>query len=468
MAASIARQACSATPALISRLFRLDRGADHRARVEQYEQPARARPTTAGHRGRRVRAAPNAPVIRCRSSTTARVRESTGCAARGHGHPRPKPRLRRRHAQHSQQRGRLPSARPGPRPRVAPATEFAAVREVVERAADRDAHERSRRFRSAPLTLSFAAARQGVEARTEDLAQVRPELGHATNGISIVGRRETTRGLFLDRRAFLTSYDPTQDDADGTDPGGGSLGAVFPVCAGINLEYYFSHVDNNRWGSGTKLPHNIASLLGVMNGAASDLRTGLPWQMVEIHEPVRLLFLIETSTGAMTRIMDSRCPAVSADARRRNEMGAGWRRASTPRPTDASSILRRTGAFRPGTSRRRRSHLPSVAASPAGRGIAGGATTWSSPRSRPDPAPPDPARPLAMPTPPPLLNALGLVVVISPFLLAIMPWSRPSSSLLGSERSSEVERRPRAGLLSRMRLRPCSRPASRRRRRPAA
>lgn len=65
------------------------------------------------------------------------------------------------------------------------------------------------------------------------------------------------------------------------------------MCAGISLEYYFSYVDNTGWGCGTKLPHNVASLLGVMDGAASDLRTGLPWQMVEIHEPVRLLFVIE-------------------------------------------------------------------------------------------------------------------------------------------------------------------------------
>jgi hypothetical protein len=41
-----------------------------------------------------------------------------------------------------------------------------------------------------------------------------------------------------------------------------------------------------------------------MDGAQSDLRTGLPWQMVEIHEPVRSLFIIETSPDAMTRIMD--------------------------------------------------------------------------------------------------------------------------------------------------------------------
>src|SRR5262249_10371137 len=66
--------------------------------------------------------------------------------------------------------------------------EFGAVRALIEQAGDRDAHERCRRFESAPLTLSFTQARQHVEGRAEDLAQVRPEWGHATNAICIVGR----------------------------------------------------------------------------------------------------------------------------------------------------------------------------------------------------------------------------------------------------------------------------------------
>ena len=95
-----------------------------------------------------------------------------------------------------------------------------------------NAHERSRQVRVAPRCPSRSpAARQHVEARAEDLAQVRPEWGHATNAFCIVGRRERTRGLFLDRRAFLTSYDPTQDDAEGTILTR-ILQAVFPVCAG--------------------------------------------------------------------------------------------------------------------------------------------------------------------------------------------------------------------------------------------
>src|SRR5262249_45445030 len=147
-----------------------------------------------------------------------------------------------------------------------------------------NAHERCRRFMSAPLTLTFEAARRHVEARAADLAQTRPELGHATNALSIVARRKWTRGLFLDRRAFLTSYDPTKAMAEAVLER--TLQAFFPVCGGINLEYYFPHVDSYGYGCATKLPHNVTALLGVMDGAASDLRTGLPWQMVEIHEPV--------------------------------------------------------------------------------------------------------------------------------------------------------------------------------------
>lgn len=181
--------------------------------------------------------------------------------------------------------------------------EFEEASHIISDTCDRNAHERCRRFISAPLTMSFSAARRHVEGRAEDLAQTRPECGHASNAICIVGRRSRTQGLYLDRRAFLTSYDPTQDDADNSILAR-ILGAAVPVCAGINLEYYFSYVDSYGWGCGTKLPHNVSALLGVMDGAASDLRTGLPWQMVEIHEPVRLLFVIETTPEIMLRIME--------------------------------------------------------------------------------------------------------------------------------------------------------------------
>ena len=217
--------------------------------------------------------------------------------------------------------------------------EFESVRKLVEQTCDRNAHERCRRFMSAPLTLSFTAAHEHVEERSEDLAQTRPELGHATNAITIVGRREWSRGLFLDRRAFLTSYDPTQDDADSSILTR-ILGAVFPVCSGINLEYYFSHVDNVGYGAGTKLPHNLAALLGVMDGATSDLRTGLPWQMVEIHEPVRSLFLIETTPESMLQIID-RNAGIGQLCRN------GWVLLAVLHPETRAISVYQDGAFRP-------------------------------------------------------------------------------------------------------------------------
>lgn len=181
--------------------------------------------------------------------------------------------------------------------------DFEEATRIISDTCDRNAHERCRRFISAPLTMSFPNARRHVEGRAEDLAQTRPECGHASNAICIIGRRSRTQGLYLDRRAFLTSYDPTQDDAESSILAR-IMGAAVPVCAGINLEYYFSYVDSYGWGSGTKLPHNVSALLGVMDGAASDLRTGLPWQMVEIHEPVRLLFVVEATPQTMLQLMD--------------------------------------------------------------------------------------------------------------------------------------------------------------------
>jgi uncharacterized protein YbcC (UPF0753/DUF2309 family) len=180
--------------------------------------------------------------------------------------------------------------------------EFTRARGDLRTACDRNAHERSRRFESCPLTATPEEAHRHVEGRSEDLAQARPELGHATNAVCVVGRRDRTRGLFFDRRAFLTSYDPTQDTPDAAVLAR-TLAAVFPVCGGINLEYLFSHTDPAGYGCGTKLPHNITALLGVVDGAAGDLRTGLPWQMTEIHEPVRLLIVVEATADTMLRLM---------------------------------------------------------------------------------------------------------------------------------------------------------------------
>ena len=169
------------------------------------------------------------------------------------------------------------------------------------------AAERCRRFASAPPRLTPWLGLRHVQGRAQDISQARPELGHATNAAAFIGRRAMSRGLFLDRRVFLISYDPTQDDAGRVAES--ILLAAGPVGAGISLEYYFSTVNNAYFGCGSKVTHNLTGQFGVMDGVDSDLRTGLPWQMVEIHEPMRLLVVVEQSTAVLSAIL-GRQPAL--------------------------------------------------------------------------------------------------------------------------------------------------------------
>lgn len=179
--------------------------------------------------------------------------------------------------------------------------EFERVVRDLDVARALNAKERCRLLPRAPKRATPARSLRHVERRAVDFAQVNPEWGHATNASVLVGRRVLTKGLFLDRRAFLQSYDPTQD------PDGAILEriltAVVPVAAGIGLEYYFSSVDNRRYGCGTKVPHNVTGLVGVMDGAQSDLRTGLPRQMVWLHEPMRLIFVVEANPRIINAIV---------------------------------------------------------------------------------------------------------------------------------------------------------------------
>ena len=168
---------------------------------------------------------------------------------------------------------------------------------TFKKALDSNAKERSRRFASIDTTLSAEKIHDLVRIRSVSLFEPRPELNHATNALCIIGRRSLTKGLFLDRRSFMNSFDYH------VDPEGkyllNILKAAAPVCGGINLEYFFSRVDNQKLGAGTKLPHNVMGLIGVANGIDGDLRPGLPSQMIEVHDPVRLLMIVEHYSGVI-------------------------------------------------------------------------------------------------------------------------------------------------------------------------
>ncbi|HPH17822.1 MAG TPA: Na-translocating system protein MpsB, partial [Haliscomenobacter sp.] len=162
---------------------------------------------------------------------------------------------------------------------------------VFEKALDYNAKERSRRFYTVDTHKAPIKVHEKVLSRSVSLFEPRPELNHATNALCIIGGRNLSRGLFLDRRAFLNSYDYRQD------PEGIYLSTILdaaaPVCGGINLEYFFSRVDEQKLGAGSKLPHNVMGLFGVANGIDGDLRPGLPTQMTEVHDPLRLLMIVE-------------------------------------------------------------------------------------------------------------------------------------------------------------------------------
>lgn len=164
-----------------------------------------------------------------------------------------------------------------------------------------NARERSRRFLMIDSEKGLENIHLQVKKRSYSLFEPRPEWNHATNALCLIGKRSSNKHLFLDRRAFLNSYD-AKLDADGNILLG-ILNAVAPVCGGINLEYYFSRIDNYRLGAGSKLPHNVMGLIGVANGMDGDLRPGLPMQMVNIHDPVRLLICIEHDPDEVLRII---------------------------------------------------------------------------------------------------------------------------------------------------------------------
>ena len=74
------------------------------------------------------------------------------------------------------------------------------------------------------------------------------------------------------------------------------------------MEHYFSAVDNEVYGSGSKIYHNVVGRLGIMSGPWSDLRLGLARQTVmngdvPYHEPMRLLTIIEAPRERIDKLI---------------------------------------------------------------------------------------------------------------------------------------------------------------------
>lgn len=146
-----------------------------------------------------------------------------------------------------------------------------------------------------------------AEAKAFNWSETRPEWGLAKNAAFIVGSRTLTANSNLDGRCFMHSYNWKLD------PEGkalaGIMGGPMVVTQWINNHYYFSAVDNNKFGGGTKITHNVTGHFGVVQGNGGDLKMGLPLQSLKssdtdmYHQPLRLTTLIHAPLERVEAIL---------------------------------------------------------------------------------------------------------------------------------------------------------------------
>ena len=145
-------------------------------------------------------------------------------------------------------------------------------------------------------TNSVDEIKHKIKQRSLDWSEPRPEWGLAGNHSFIIAPREISKGLDLGSSAFMHSYNWREDESAVLLET--IMTAPMVVTQWINNQYYFSTVDNVNFGSASKITHNIVGNIGVMQGNASDLFTGLSLQSLMssdtelYHKPLRLRVFI--------------------------------------------------------------------------------------------------------------------------------------------------------------------------------
>jgi uncharacterized protein YbcC (UPF0753/DUF2309 family) len=185
------------------------------------------------------------------------------------------------------------------------AADLAQLRQWLEQAGDLTRMQRAALLGTAGLPDQAVEA--DVRRRTRDWSEVRPEWALANNAAFIAAPRKRTREGNLDGRAFLHEYRWQQDkDFKILEL---IMTAPMVVANWINMQYYGSVVDNETFGSGNKVLHNVVGgAIGVLEGNGGDLRTGLSLQSLHdgkhwVHEPLRLSVFIEAPVSAMDDII---------------------------------------------------------------------------------------------------------------------------------------------------------------------
>jgi uncharacterized protein len=154
--------------------------------------------------------------------------------------------------------------------------------------------------------LEGSALHSALRTRGADIAQLRPEWALANNAALIAAPRSRTAGLKLDGRVFLQEYDPTADPESKILAF--ILSAPVVVASWINLQYYGSRTNPEILSAGNKTIHQVIGGLGVIEGNAGDLRSGLPLQSIHdgrdfVHEPRRLTVVIESKPELIEAVL---------------------------------------------------------------------------------------------------------------------------------------------------------------------
>ena len=146
-----------------------------------------------------------------------------------------------------------------------------------------------------------------AQKKANNWGETRPEWGLAKNAGFIVGPRDLTKNTNLDSRCFLHSYDWEMDTSGKALEG--IMQGPMVVTQWINNHYYFSTVDNNIYGGGSKITHNITGKFGVVQGNGGDLKMGLPLQSLfgsdeaMYHQPLRLSVMIQAPLTRVSEIL---------------------------------------------------------------------------------------------------------------------------------------------------------------------
>ncbi len=152
------------------------------------------------------------------------------------------------------------------------------------------------------ITTNFPAIKN-----TNSWSKLVPEFGLINHSCLIIGNSELGINKFKDNQAFMHSYD-YKVDPDGTHLANILMGPAF-VAYNLNMQYLFSTICNQKFGSGDKTRQSIIPSIGVLENNSFELRFGLPEQSIQFqntikHNPSRLFIYIQAPTDIINKALD--------------------------------------------------------------------------------------------------------------------------------------------------------------------